>query len=530
MKAFSALFADLDSTNKTRAKLAFLADYFRQASKEDLVWAVALLSHRRPRRLVASSQLRSLAGEVSGIPPWLFEETYHTVGDLAETISLLVKEQELTWDKSLSDTMILLRAWSKESEEQKLENIASAWRQMTTTERLVFNKLLTGGFRMGISQKLMTRALHMALGVEEDLLALRLMGDWDPYTVDLAVLLSEEHADHAASRPYPFCLAHGLDQDPEDLGPAGDFIAEWKWDGIRAQIVRRHETLHIWSRGEELITPQFPEWEMLNTWQVPDFVLDGEIIASDAEGTPSFAVLQTRIGRKKVSKRLLQEAPARFIAYDLLEYNGEDLRQFPFEERIRRLDQLLQEADPSWPLRQSEVWVAENWADLQSRRRHARENHAEGLMLKHRASTYPAGRKKGHWWKWKLEPMHIDAVLMYAQSGHGRRANLYTDYTFGVWDGDQLVPFTKAYSGLTDREFEEVSRFVRQNSRERFGPVRSVEPLLVFEIGFEGIQASKRHKSGIALRFPRMLRWRKDKPASEAGTLEELKRFLEPGK
>jgi DNA ligase 1 len=239
MKAFSALFADLDSTNKTRAKLAFLADYFRQASKEDLVWAVALLSHRRPRRLVASSQLRSLAGEVSGIPPWLFEETYHTVGDLAETISLLVKEQEQTWDKSLADTMILLRAWSKESEEQKLENIASAWRQMTTTERLVFNKLLTGGFRMGISQKLMTRALHMALGVEEDLLALRLMGDWDPYTVDLSVLLSEGHADHAASRPYPFCLAHGLDQDPEDLGPAGDFIAEWKWDGIRAQIVRR---------------------------------------------------------------------------------------------------------------------------------------------------------------------------------------------------------------------------------------------------------------------------------------------------
>jgi DNA ligase-1 len=529
MREFAALYASLDATNKTNEKVTLLASYMAAAADTDRVWAIALLSHRRPRRLITSTVLKAWAAKQAGIPGWLFEETYHTVGDLAETIALLVTGQESTWPHSLSETIHLLAQWSLESEEQQLEKIANAWNGMTTTERLVFNKLLTGGFRMGISQKLMTRALHMSLSIDEEELAHRLMGEWDPFTIAFYDLVSAQDNTAVLSRPFPFCLAHSLETEVKTSTFASDWIAEWKWDGIRAQIIRREGKLFIWSRGEELITAQYPEFDALAEVEQQDFVLDGELVAINEKGQPSFSALQKRMNRKSISKKLRASILVRFIAYDLLESDGIDLRSLPFLKRRQQLEEVVKALVKHAPLQISEAWTSKNWEELESKRFLARELKAEGLMLKHRNSAYSSGRKKGVWWKWKHDPMTIDAVLLYAQSGHGRRANLFTDYTFAVWDGDQLIPFTKAYSGLTDKEFEEISRFVRQHSRERFGPVRSVEPILVFEIGFEGIQASNRHKSGIALRFPRMLRWRRDKPASEAGTIEELKRFLNEG-
>ncbi len=526
MREFASLYSSLDATNKTNEKVALLAAYFLKASDADKVWAIALLSHRRPRRIITSTILKTWAAKQSNIPGWLFDETYQTVGDLAETIALLVRAQRGTWLYSLSDTIKMLIHWSQDSENQLLEKISNAWHTMTTTERLVFNKLLTGGFRMGISQKLMTRALHMALSIDEEVLAHRLMGDWDPLTIEFEELVSAKDNTGLLSRPFPFCLAYSLEPDIQTNTSASDWIAEWKWDGIRAQIIRREGKLFMWSRGEELITAQYPEFSVLADSQIEDFVLDGELVALDENGHPSFSLLQKRIGRKTVSKKMLTAIPVRFVAYDLLELAGTDLRSLSFEQRRQKLNGQITALRDRAPIQVSEAWIMNTWEELEAKRKDAREIKAEGLMLKHRNSAYVSGRKKGIWWKWKLDPMTIDAVLLYAQSGHGRRANLYTDYTFAVWDGDQLLPFTKAYSGLTDREFEEISRFVRQHSRERFGPVRSVEPILVFEIGFEGIQFSNRHKSGVALRFPRMIRWRRDKPASEAGTLEELKQFL----
>jgi DNA ligase 1 len=526
MREFASLYASLDATNKTNEKVAILAAYFINASDPDKVWAIALLSHRRPRRIITSTILKAWAAKQANIPGWLFDETYQTVGDLAETIALLVRAQEGSWPYSLSASIELLIHWSQYPEDQLLEKISDAWHMMTTTERLVFNKLLTGGFRMGISQKLMTRALHVALSIDEELLAHRLMGDWNPSTIDFEELVSTKDSAAALSRPFPFCLAYSLEPDLKSSTLASDWIAEWKWDGIRAQVIRREGNLFVWSRGEELITSQYPELSVLADFQIQDFVLDGELVAVDENGHPSFSLLQKRMGRKTVSKKMLATIPVRFIAYDLLELAGTDLRSLPFEIRRHQLEGLVMALKDNTPVLLSEAWIMDSWSEQEAKRLIAREIKAEGLMLKHRNSAYVSGRKKGIWWKWKLDPMTIDAVLLYAQSGHGRRANLFTDYTFAVWDGDQLLPFTKAYSGLTDREFEEISRFVRQHSRERFGPVRSVEPILVFEIGFEGIQFSSRHKSGVALRFPRMIRWRRDKPASEAGTLEELKQFL----
>jgi DNA ligase 1 len=526
MREFALLYSSLDATNKTNEKVALLAAYFIKAPDADKVWAIALLSHRRPRRIITSTILKTWAAKQANIPVWLFDETYQTVGDLAETIALLVREQKGSWPYSLSESIQMLMHWSQHPEDQLLEKISDAWHMMTTTERLVFNKLLTGGFRMGISQKLMTRALHMALSIDEELLAHRLMGDWNPSTIEFEELVSAKDNTALLSRPFPFCLAYSLETDIKTNTLASEWIAEWKWDGIRAQIIRREGKLFMWSRGEELITAQYPEFSVLADSPIEDFVMDGELVALDENGHPSFSLLQKRMGRKTVSKKLLTTIPVRFIAYDLLELAGTDLRSLSFEQRRQKLNGQITALRDRAPIQVSEAWIMDTWEELEAKRQNARELKAEGLMLKHRNSAYVSGRKKGIWWKWKLDPMTIDAVLLYAQSGHGRRANLYTDYTFAVWDGDQLLPFTKAYSGLTDREFEEISRFVRQHSRERFGPVRSVEPILVFEIGFEGIQFSNRHKSGVALRFPRMIRWRRDKPASEAGTLEELKQFL----
>lgn len=526
MKRFADLFTSLDQTTSTNAKVAALAAYFAEAPEEDRLWTIALLSGRRPRRAVTTTRLREWAAGRAGIPLWLFEECYPVVGDLAETIALILPPPTQEIDRSLTEWIGEVRALATLDDDMRKSRILAAWDGLDATGRFLFNKLLTGGFRMGLSQKLMTRALAQATGIAEAELAHRLMGDWDPATTSYAGLVLAPDPMAGLSRPYPFCLANPLDTDPADLGDPADWVAEWKWDGIRGQVILREGRHFLWSRGEELMTDRFPELARLTDFLPPGTVIDGEVLAWDGARPLPFSAVQKRIGRKTVPKRLLAEAPVILKAYDLLEDAGQDIRALPYVLRRERLDALAGTLPEDAPLLLSPLVPFDDWSDLAAVRKTSRERVAEGLMLKRLSSPYGVGRKKGDWWKWKVDPLSIDAVMVYAQSGHGRRATLFTDFTFAVQDGDALVPFTKAYSGLTDAEFREITAWVRKNTLERYGPVRAVRPELLFEIAFEGIHESPRHKSGIALRFPRMARWRKDKPVSEANTLEDLKALL----
>lgn len=524
MKRFTQLITSLDQTTKTLDKIKALVAYFESAPDQDKLWAIAILSHRRPRRTVNASLLATWASELAQLPGWLFEESYHVVGDLAETITLVLPPPAEYSDHSLTYWIDFIRNLEPLAIEDKRQQIISAWMKLATAERFAFNKLITGSFRIGVSQSLMVKALAKHASVKENVVAHRLMGNWSPaentYT---ELVLAEETTD--LSRPYPFYLAYALEEDVESLGQPEEWQAEWKWDGIRGQLIVRERNLFVWSRGEELVTDKYPEYREFIDLLPDGIVLDGEILPYRGGQPLSFNVLQTRIGRKNVGAKLLKDAPVAFMAYDLLEFNGMDIRDLSLEERRMTLAGICEHKHPSLVL--SPLVNFSTWQELRDERSRARELLSEGIMLKRKSSVYRDGRRRGDWWKWKVDPRTVDAVMIYAMSGHGRRANLYTDYTFAVWHEGQLVPFTKAYSGLTDEEIREVDRWIRQNTLEKFGPVRSVTPALVFEIAFEGIARSTRHKSGIALRFPRIARWRKDKPAEEANTLNDLITMLD---
>jgi DNA ligase-1 len=533
MKRFAELVGTLGTGSKTNAKLDSLVQYFENAEDRDKIWVIAIFSGRKPKRVVSSSFLMSLCIEMTGYPEWLFEECYHTVGDLGETLSLLVPEGKAEASGlPLHYYLEKLIELSGAGDEEKKNFIIESWKGMSRNEMFVFNKLITGNFRIGVSQKMIVNALAKTSNNSPSVIAHRISGNWDPQTFPFSELMGAESALLDHSRPYPFYLAYALEDELQYMGEPAEWFAEWKWDGIRGEIIRRDQQIFVWSRGEELMTDKFPEYQPLQELLPEGTVLDGEIICLLPSGENPigfiplpFAMLQTRIGRKNITRKQLTEAPVGFIAYDLLEFEGEDFREHPQWERREILERIVAKAD--LPLLQiSPLILFNDWDELSVVREKAREPGSEGLMLKRKQAIYQTGRKRGDWWKWKIDPLVIDAVMVYAQKGHGRRSNLYTDYTFAVKHGDQLVTFTKAYSGLTDQEFNEVDYFVKRNSIEKFGPVRTVKPELVFEIAFEGIAESRRHKSGVALRFPRINRWRRDKKPDEINTLEDLQMML----
>jgi DNA ligase 1 len=529
MKEFAQLIFILGTTTKTNEKLKALQNYFAKANDKDKVWVIALFTGRRPKRTISSTFLKTWCTEKLNMPFWLFDECYHTVGDLSETIALLIENDETIKDndKPLYFYIEWFLQSTKATEEEKKNFMLQSWATLpTVNERFVFNKLLSGAFRIGVSQQLLIQALSKATSIEPAVVAHRITGKWDASKITYEELLFTQDAAADASKPYPFYLAYPLENEPNSLGEPNEWQAEWKWDGIRGQLIKRNDTLFVWSRGEELVTEKFPEYEALLNDLPNGIVLDGEIIPA-VNGKPlPFAQLQTRIGRKNISKKILQDVPVSFFVYDILEYNNEDIRTKSLEERRSLLKQIVTQANNE-RLLISPIIHFTSWSALTEIRKQSRENLAEGLMLKRKSSVYQTGRKRGDWYKWKLQPLVIDAVMIYAQKGSGRRSNLYTDYTFAVKDGDKLVPFAKAYSGLTDKEIAQVDAFVKRNAIEKFGPVRTVKPELVFELAFEGIAASKRHKSGVALRFPRINRWRTDKKADEINTLDDLKEMLE---
>ena len=607
MKAFADLYARLDATTSNNAKLLALQDYFRAAPREDAAWAVFFLSGGRPRQLVASKLLRRMALDAAGLPEWLFDESYQAVGDLAETIALLLPESQHVSEEGLAiwveEKLLPMRALAPERVNQQLLPLLL---QLDRRAQLVCIKLITGSFRVGVSKLLVTRALSALTGIDAKRIAQRLVGytglsarpSASHFERLIAVVAQGDADTRDVGQPYPFFLAHPLQLATADferaLGPPRNWQVEWKWDGIRAQLVKRAGQLWVWTRGEELATERFPELAALAIYLPDGTVLDGEIVvwsegpaaaAALAEGIPhalaegslhalaegiphalaegdpeavsrpgasvdkevnargaapplslrvqSFALLQQRIGRKTLSARLLRQVPVALLAYDLLEWEGSDWRQRAQAERRAQLEHVVAQCGQG-ALQLSPLLQGDDWVELERQRSFSRALGVEGLMLKALDAHYGVGRTKdvGVWWKWKIDPYSVDAVLIYAQRGHGRRASLYTDFTFAVWDGPddapgrRLVPFAKAYSGLTDAEMREVDAIVRKTTQEKFGPVRSVTPTMVFELGFEGIALSSRHKSGIAVRFPRMVRWRRDKPLAQADTLATLRALL----
>lgn len=529
MRRFAELFESLDTTTSTLAKVDAMRAYFETADPADAAWAVYVLIGRRAKRSVGPALLRRWLLEEAGLPGWLIEETYASVGDLAETIALLVPNDPIL---QASRADIPLNEWftariqtlARRDEPDKRRLIVGWWHELPYRECFLVNKLLTGSLRVGVSRSLVTRALGECLGQPRAQIERSLIGEWQP-SADFWGLLSRNEANRQVSHPYPFHLASPLEGSADRLGAREQWLAEWKWDGIRGQIVRRDGQCVLWSRGEEIVTDRFPEIVDAAAALREGTVLDGEILAGSGESVLPFSKLQQRIGRRKLSPKILKEIPARFVAYDLLELDGVDWRARPLRERRARLEQLLLDTAAA-ALSLSPVASAGSWEELAVTRDLARSRGVEGLMLKQWASPYVTGRQRGAWWKWKIDPFVVDAVLLYAAPGHGRRSNLYTDYTFGVWRDSELVPIAKAYSGLTDEEIRRLDAWIRRNTKERFGTVRSVEPIQLFELAFEGIASSPRHKSGVAVRFPRILRWRTDKPVAEANTLADLQQLL----
>jgi len=546
MRRFATLYTALDATTSTNEKLEALIAYFSGAEPEDAAWASYFLAGGKPRQSVPTRLMIEFARERAGLPEWLFEESYQSVGDLAETIAHVLpppeRESELGLAQWIEDRVLTLRGANPD---ELRERLVGYWNELNWSERFLLTKLIGGGFRVGVARQLVVRALAEVAGVDHKRIAQRMVGWTDSrqapsaarYLRLIAPAAEGDDVDtpHESDLglPYPFFLAHQLQAEPATLGSPADWIAEWKWDGIRAQLVKRGGRVWIWSRGEDLLTERFPELASLGAALPDGTVIDGEILAWEPGATMPlpFARLQPRITRKSLTKKVLADSPAALLAYDLLEADGRDLRTEPLHARRAKLDALARELSVDL-LRVSPVVEESDWSALAALREESRARGVEGLMLKERASMYGVGRTKasGTWWKWKIDPYTVDAVLLYAQPGHGRRASLYTDFTFAVWDEADgvrtLVPFAKAYSGLTDEEMRQVDAIVRKTTVEKFGPVRSLTPTLVFEIGFEGIQASPRHKSGIAVRFPRMLRWRTDKSIEDADTLDLLKGFL----
>jgi DNA ligase-1 len=563
MKAFAALYAELDATTGTNDKVDALVRYFRQAAAEDAAWAVYFLAGGKPRQVVPTQVMYALACERAGIEPWLFDLSYEAVGDFAETVAHVLpapsSRSEIGLAAWVSERLLPLRGADPATQR---EQIARFWDELGRDERFVMNKLITGELRVGVSKLLVQRALAATYEVDPKRIAQRMMGYTDaratPSAARYHALVSSREDDAQAGQPYPFFLAHPLDAPPSTLGAPADWIVEWKYDGIRAQVIKRAGQVWIWSRGEELVTERFPEVANAAAALADGTVLDGEIVAWKDGRVAPFALLAQRIGRKTLTPKVLAEAPVGYIAYDVLELSGSDVRELSLAQRRTLLEEALA---GHRSIRVSPVQAADSWETFSRLRESSRARGVEGFMLKHRGSRYGIGRRKqdeggaAAWWKWKIDPFAVDAVLLYAQPGSGRRASLYTDYTFAVWtrpprdaqevadylaalrrrdapaaDALQLVPFAKAYSGLTDAEIGDVDRIVRRTTIDKFGPVRSLVPTLVCEIGFEGIARSGRHKSGVAVRFPRILRLRADKPLHEADTLDSLRSLLLAGR
>ncbi|ATI41074.1 ATP-dependent DNA ligase [Pacificitalea manganoxidans] len=528
MRAFARLLDRLSFTPSRNDKLTLIADYLRDTPDPDRGWALAALTGDLDLRSITPSRLRQM---VEGrIDAELFRLSYDYVGDLAETIALIWPETETDAQREttppdipLSQVVTRLQAMGRANVPAEMAQMLDA---LAPEARFALLKLVTGGLRVGVSAQLAKTALARFGEVELTEIVELWHGLTPPYTDLFAWLTGGEKPVNAARAPFrPVMLSTATDLDQlQALDPAEHF-AEWKWDGIRVQAVAEAGTRRIYSRTGEDISGAFPD--LVEAMEF-EGALDGELLVRQGTtGVGSFADLQKRLNRKTVSKALLKSNPAMLRAYDLLVDGGDDIRALPQTARRARLETFLAPLDPA-RFDLSPLIPFTTWDDVAQARDDLPDPVIEGVMIKRRDTPYLAGRSRGPWFKWKRDPYLIDAILLYAQRGHGKRSGFYSDYTFGVWKGNEIVPVGKAYFGFTDEELKQLDRFIRDNTRERFGPVRSVTPDLVLEIAFEGLNRSPRHKSGVAMRFPRVHRIRWDKPAQEADHLSTLEAMLPP--
>ena len=540
LNKFSKLFEELDSNNSINKKINSLTKYFKSSSNLNNILTIYLLIGKRNKRFISGKSLREYYADIYKMPIWLIETCYSKVGDSAEVISLLLGDnllkKDIKEDISL-DQLInkILPNLSKLEEPQKKSQIKLLWEKTTNDNQLIFNKILTGSFRIGVSKGLVTKAISNMVGIDESIILHRLMGDFDPIEETYIFLINEKlEQKELTYKPYPFQLANTFDEKIKETTSINQYQFESKWDGIRSQIIKRSNNISIWTRGEELVNKTFPELIKLISDFKNDFVLDGEILIWDEiKNCPKeFSLLQKRLGRKSPSAKIQKDLPVVFIAYDILEINGNDIRSKVLSERRKILEEKFynpiseDQNNNSRKIKITKLLKIKNWEELEEAKNSARNIKTEGLVIKNKNSKYLPGRKKGNWWKYKVDPMQLDGVLIYAKPGSGKRADLYTDYSFAIWEENKLVKFANAYSGLNNEEIKELDKWIRKNTLEKYGPVRSVKPELVFEISFDNIQISKRHKSGIALRFPRITRWRKDKNIKDADSLENAKRMI----
>ncbi|KEO89485.1 ATP-dependent DNA ligase [Erythrobacter longus] len=529
MKAFATLLDTLVYTTSRNRKLALIAEYLRETPDPDRGWALGALTGELDFPAVKSSTIRNLMKD--RVDPVLWTLSRDFVGDTAETASLLWPQDTDPQDDppSVSEVIDLLSGLNRNTAPKELPKLLD---RLDANGRFALIKLATGGMRIGVSARLAKTAFSQAFDVSVEEVEEYWHALEPPYTELFQWAADGADPPDVSNRPMfrPFMLAHPLEETKVNLK---DYAAEWKWDGIRVQLVRVGGETRLYSRSGDDISVTFPE--LLDVLPI-DAVLDGELLVrgtsqgGEAGGAASFNALQQRLGRKTVSKKMLAQAPAFVRLYDALILEGQDLREREWQRRRDTLESIVPKL-PDSHFDLSALVEARDFDHLAEIREGARDDAIEGLMLKRRDAPYIAGRKVGLWYKWKRDPLLIDCVLMYAQRGSGKRSSFYSDYTFGCWDGDpdqgaELLPVGKAYSGFTDAELKKIDKLVRQTTLNRFGPVREVERTLVFEVAFDSVHSSKRHKSGLAMRFPRIHRIRWDKPVHEADRIEALRALV----
>jgi len=527
MKAFAKLISNLEQTSKEAFKVTALAQYFSNATDEDKLWTLALFTGTRPKRVVDIKALKEFAEQVYTEGEWLFEASHQIVGDMAETIAYFLPKAKRNGNHTLSEWISMIRTIFNAERIDQRDAITKAWDTLRPEERFIFNKLITGGFRIDVSLKLLSKALAIVTGKDENLLAHKLNSDWHPDEVSFETLIFTENPEAEKSKPYPFHLAHTLESTVAELGDISNWQVERKWDGIRVQVIVRGNKISIWSRKGDILSSKVPELKPLAESMEDGTVLDGELICFKNGKILPINNLRTRFGRRNNSKKQFEESPCVFMAYDILEFKGEDIRNKDLAERRKKLEKvILQYYDEHKIILLSDIINNDNWESINSEREKSREHQVTGLVLKNKKSIYGSSRVEGDWWKWPVDPLFIDAILLYAQAGEGGSSKMYREYSFALWHGEDLVTFAKAKSGLEDKELKELTSFVKKNTKEKFGPVRSVAAVQIFRLAFDSITASKRHKSGILLKNPRLIEWLRDKNIEDGNNLDDLKKML----
>lgn len=524
MKAFAELIFNLRKWDTENNQIRYIKEYFSISDDRDCIWAIYILLGKKIKNEFRSKQqLKKWACEYAEIPDWLFDESYSFTGDLTETISLILPGKEADSGRTLTEWMHYMESFCKSDDQGNKKKVVDAWKELDHTETYVFNKLIPGNFKSGVDEKVIIKALSKFLNIESNVISNRIKSNWHPDLISFYELFSKFNPDDIISKPYPFIPEEVFESEPGVLGSAADWLAEQKFKGIRCQLIFRKGKIFLWTDNGELINDKFPEFEFIKKYLPDDSVFTGSIICINNGMKSQHNYLQARLRRKNISSKSLKESPVIFMMNDLLEYEGTDMRNKFLIERKELIKCNKFMISKNNLIKYSENIKFENWEELRTIRRKSSDTISGGIILKKKNSLFLSDINEKYL-ICKPEPLSADAVLMYALKGE--RTDLFSEFTLGVWDKGKLVSIAKINSGLSEEEIREVSEFVNNNTLEKFGPVRTVRPELVFNISFESISFSVRHKSGVVLQSPEISKWIRGKNIFDASSLENLKKFI----